>query len=260
MMIEFQKATDGDPDSFALMIDWCERSQSKAILGGTLTSQADGKTSTNALGEVHNEVRKDLRDADVRQIAATLSRDVVYSIAALNGLAPNGPRRAPQFKFDNEETEDITVYSEALPPLLQTGMKIPRKWAQERLGIPEPEEDDDDLLHAPAVTAKPAPQEEPAAAGQAAANAQMGNPASPSDPPELQARRASTEVSPDMDVWLGKIRALVEHSTTLEQIRDGLLDLAPDMTLDQYAAAMRQALASAALAGRFEILQEAGGA
>ncbi|MCY9814236.1 phage portal protein family protein [Aeromonas caviae] len=40
-------------------MEWCEHSMSKAILGGTLTSQADGKSSTNALGNVHNEVREE---------------------------------------------------------------------------------------------------------------------------------------------------------------------------------------------------------
>jgi hypothetical protein len=45
----------------------------------------------------------------------------------------------------------------------------------------------------------------------------------------------------------------------LEEIRDGLAALSPDMTLDQYAAAMAEALAAAQLAGRYEVLQEAAG-
>lgn len=57
MEIEFQNAADGDSSSFIAMIEWAEKSMSKAILGGTLTSQADGASSTNALGNVHNEVR-----------------------------------------------------------------------------------------------------------------------------------------------------------------------------------------------------------
>ena len=49
---------------------------SKAILGGTLITQADGKTSTNALGEVHNEVRHDILTSDAAQIAATITRQI----------------------------------------------------------------------------------------------------------------------------------------------------------------------------------------
>lgn len=261
MEIDFQDATTGKPDSYQLMIDWCEKSQSKAILGGTLTSQADGKTSTNALGNVHNEVRKDLRDSDVKQIEATLTRDLIYSIAALNGLAPDGPRRAPRMQMNVEEAEDLAVYSGALPPLVGMGMKIPRKWAQEKLGIPEPEEDDNDLLTATQAKAMPVNNSllKDAAIASGTAQIQTGAQAgAPPDPPELQAGRASVEVSSVMADWINQIKALVQQADTLEQVRDGLLALAPNMTLDQYTFAMQQALAAAALAGRYEILQEAG--
>ena len=62
-----------------------------------------------------------------------------------------------------------------------------------------------------------------------------------------------------MTGWLAQIRALVERAQSLDDIRNGLEQLLPDMTLDQYAAAMAQALAAAQLAGRYEVLQEAGG-
>lgn len=51
----------------------------------------------------------------------------------------------------------------------------------------------------------------------------------------------------------------MERAQSLDDIRNGLEQLLPDMTLDQYAAAMAQALAAAQLAGRYEVLQEAGG-
>jgi hypothetical protein len=54
--------------------------------------------------------------------------------------------------------------------------------------------------------------------------------------------------------WFAQIRKLVESATSLEQIRDGLEQLIPGMTLDQYAQAMAEALAAAQLAGRTEVL------
>ena len=59
--------------------------------------------------------------------------------------------------------------------------------------------------------------------------------------------------------WVEQIRALVMRAQSLQDIRDGLEQLLPGMTLDDYAAAMGQALAAAQLAGRYEVLQEAGG-
>ncbi len=242
MELEFLNAAQGDPAAFELMISWCERTQSKAILGGTLTSQADGKSSTNALGNVHNEVRMDLRDSDALQVAKTLSRDLVYPIAMLNGLASDWAR-CPRFKFETQEPEDLAAYAEALPALVGLGIRVPRQWAQERLAIPEPEEGEDVLGTAPA---EPAPL--PA---QAAASAQR--------------RAASTaeqhddELQPVTGEGIERIRALVEQADSQEAIRDGLLALLPDMSLEQYAEAMAQALAAAALQGRHEILEEAAG-
>ena len=117
------------------MIKWCEMSQSKAILGGTLTSQADGKSSTNALGKVHDDTRIEIRDSDAKQLASSISRDVIGALMRIN--YPNvSPRRYPKFVFDLAETEDIGVYSEALPKLVGIGMQIPAPWAHKRLGIP----------------------------------------------------------------------------------------------------------------------------
>src|SRR5699024_8553941 len=59
MAIEFQEAATGASDPYVAMLDWCERTQSKIILGATLTSQADRGSNTNALGQVHNELRRD---------------------------------------------------------------------------------------------------------------------------------------------------------------------------------------------------------
>lgn len=135
MMIDFKEAAKGSSDPFMDMIKWCEMSQSKAILGGTLTSQADGKSSTNALGRIHDDTRIEIRDSDAKQLAASLSRDVIGALMRIN--YPNvSPRRYPKFVFDLAETEDIGVYSEALPKLVSIGMQIPAPWAHKRLGIP----------------------------------------------------------------------------------------------------------------------------
>ena len=260
MMMEFHNAATGDPKAFELMMNWCERNQSKVILGATLTSGADGKASTNALGQIHNEVRKDLRDADVRQLNTTLTRDLVYAVAALNGLAPDGPRRSPQFQLNAQETEDLTAYSEALPKLVSIGVQPTVKWAHEKLGIPMPQ-DGEPVLQQPA---QPMPfglaglrAAWPADAPLAALAA--ATPGAAATPPQAMAQQLAAGAAPAVTGWLAQIRALVERAQSLDDIRNGLEQLLPDMTLDQYAAAMAQALAAAQLAGRYEVLQEAGG-
>ena len=263
MLMEFHDAATGDPKAFELMMNWCERNQSKVILGATLTSGADGKASTNALGQIHNEVRKDLRDADVRQLNTTLTRDLVYAVAALNGLAPDGPRRSPQFQLNAQETEDLTAYAEALPKLVGIGVQPTVKWAHEKLGIPMPQEGEA-VLAAP-VAATPAWPGMAAATGRYLGHAGRGlaalagaAPAAPVTPPQAMAQQLATQAGPAAGAWVDQIRALVARAQSLDEIRDGLELLLPGMSLDQYAAAMAEALAAAQLAGRYEVLNEAG--
>ncbi|BBF86287.1 Mu-like prophage FluMu protein gp29 [Aquitalea magnusonii] len=147
MLIEFQNAAQGSEEPFEAMIGWCERSQSKAILGGTLTSQADGKSSTNALGNVHNEVRHDLTVSDARQLEGTLTRDLLYPMAVLN-FGQVDPRRLPRLEFDTRKPEDLKLYAEVLPNLVGLGVKVPVKWVHDKLAIPQAQEGEE-VLTAP---------------------------------------------------------------------------------------------------------------
>lgn len=195
---------------------------------------------------MHNEVRLDLRDSDAKQLAATISRDLVYPIAVLNGLADNW-KRCPRLVFPTDEPEDLKSYADSLPQLVKLGFRIPRQWAQEKVGIPEPAEKED-VLQLQAEPSAPAEPEPPA--GVAVATAQQ-------KPATTAAQRLDDDLQPITGQWITRIRQLVEQAESLEQIRDGLAELLPDMTLEQYAEAMAQALAAAALQGRLDIVQEA---
>ena len=159
----------------------------------------------------------------------------------------------------------MTAYAEALPKLVDIGVQIPVQWAQEKLGIPQPE-DGEPVLQAtlPAVFRQgvaaaggrvPLPAGAwgvAAAAGQVPANPQ------PPSPQTAMLPQLAANVRAPAAAWVEQIRELVSRSNSLEDIRDGLAKLDPNMSLDDYAAAMAEALAAAQLAGRYEVLQEAG--
>lgn len=260
MSVDFQKAADGDPAAFQLMIDWCERTQSKVILGATLTSQADRGSNTNALGNIHNEVRKELKDSDAHQVEASLSRDLVYPIAALNGLAPHGFRRCPRLKLDIAESKDIGTFATALPPLAKLGMRIPRKWAHEELGIPEAEEGEEVLTGAAeAPSAVPAARDIEAAVTRAIAQslgvaALTANREQP-DAAVFLARQLDRENRSPED-WIERLRTLTAQVQSLDELRDRLLEAYPGMGLDEYAEAMALADSIGVLSGRSEVQDE----
>ncbi len=135
MEILFESPANATQDIPGILVTRCEQGMSKAILGGTLTTQADGKTSTNALGEVHNEVRHDILTSDAAQIAATITRQIIAPLAYLNC----GVSEPAYFRFDTRQAEDIQVFADALPKLAAV-MDIPAAWAHEKLKIPQAEE------------------------------------------------------------------------------------------------------------------------
>ncbi|HBW61205.1 MAG TPA: hypothetical protein DEF75_02225 [Comamonas kerstersii] len=260
MLIDFKDAATGDPKAFELMISWCERNQSKVILGGTLTSGADGKSSTNALGNVHNEVRKDLRDGDLRQLNTTLTRDLVYAMATLNGLAPDGIKRCPRMQLTADETEDMESMSNSLPKLVAIGVQVPKTWANRRLGIPLPQAGEEVLAPAPTATAANAVPAVPGTAPAATATlTAQPAPVQPRTVAGAMLPQLARQADPAAGGWVAQLRELVMRAGSLQDIRDGLEQLLPNMTLDQYANALADALATAELAGRHDVLQEAAG-
>ena len=139
MMIELHQAASGTTagnNPFMTMIEWCEKSATRLILGQTLTSGADGKASTNALGQIHNEVRHDLLVADARRLAQTINQQILEPFLRVN-FAIGEETRLPQFEFDTRETADLAAIAEALPKLVDVGVQIPERWARDKLAIPD---------------------------------------------------------------------------------------------------------------------------
>lgn len=227
MMIDFKNAAQGDNKSFDAMIGLMERIQSKVALGGTLTS-GEGTHGTQALGTVHQEIAQHLRDSDAKQLAATIKRQLIYPLMALNkGLAD--PRRCPRLVFDTQEPEDLKLMSDALPKLVAIGMKMPVNWAHDKLKIPVAA-DDEAVLGVAAQVATPPParqlnQGKPAVKGEKA-------------PLKAQITGADPAVEPDdldnlvgdmLDEWqdvMGEtvepIRAALASAGSLDEFRAGL--------------------------------------
>lgn len=234
MDIDFQNAAEGQSGPFMAMIDWCERSQSKAILGGTLTSQADGKSSTNALGNVHNEVRTEIRDFDLIRLAQTLTRDVVYPLYALNGKSYQHPHRHPRLEFDIAEAEDIKDLSNSLPSLVGLGMRVPVQWLHDKTQIPMAKDGEAILGEQPA-------QVKGSAVLAAEIDKQSTN--------DAQIERLQKEAGPLLEQMIEPVREMVKSATSLTALRDDILTLQGEMDIDELAKAMSLAMSAAQLAG-----------
>lgn len=247
MQIEIQKITGGgDGTPHMTMEEWADKSMSKAILGGTLTSQGDGKSSTNALGVVHNDVRHDILKADARQIGQTLTRDLVYPLIALNKGGIDSLRRCPRLVFTTAETEDIAIMADALPKLSAV-MQIPVSWAYEKLGIPAPEDGEAVLKAAAPAEGGKGPS---ALAGLAALSAV---PATVIDPTADESAALSNAATAPWGQLLDGVTQLVDNATDLAALQSSLVAAYGALDTGELQRIMAAAYALAELKGMADV-------
>lgn len=272
MQIEFEEAAKGSEKPFSYMMEFMDKAMSKAILGGTLTSQADGKSSTNALGQVHDEVRGELRDSDLIQISATITRDLVLPMYMFNGKSFTKPSRSPRLEFDTTEAEDMKMFSESLPGLVGLGFKIPRQWAQDKVQIPEPKGDEEILsvvsIAPVAVDEKTdkteledKPKDKPQTKPQVklktlAITKLVALKAKADDVPTKDAADLFTEqlakgFSPVLQGFNEEIEQLVENATSLEELQEQLSTM--NLSVDEASEVLQLALVAAELSGMADV-------
>lgn len=114
---------------------------SKCVLGQTLTTEA-GQKGARALGQVHELVRQDIAESDAIQAAATIQAQLIAPLVRLN-FGPDA--KMPRFFFVTNETADIQTFADGILKLRKAGTEIPAKWVRDRVGMPEPD-DEDELL------------------------------------------------------------------------------------------------------------------
>lgn len=77
-----------------------------------------------------------------------------------------------------------------------------------------------------------------------------------SDTTTLQAQQLNAALTPVMDGWVQQIQEMVNRAESLDELRSGIDALLPELSLDQYADIMAQAMTAAQLAGRYELMEE----
>lgn len=242
MAIEFVQASQGKAQDFHDSIEYWERKQSIAILGSTLTSQADRGSNTNALGVIHDKVRREIMLHDVRQIEPTLD-SLVKKIALVNGMFP--ANRIPKFKFDTAEQADREKMANVLKTGAAIGMKISVQTAHQLMQIPMASDDEAILSTA---SAQPDNHEDSAAMTKLAALSYKKN--TIEDPDQLNARLAKLAVKHEEDM-LDKIHAILAESDNWDEAIEKIGVLQFDHK--KYAELLGAGMMASNLAGRAEI-------
>jgi phage gp29-like protein len=149
MEIELVEASkSGSTDFFERLAQYLDNQVTKGILGQTATTQGTpGKLGNE---EAQNEVRHDFRDDDAEQLEETLQRDLVVPFVDLNF----GPQQNyPQIQLRAPQREDIAGLSESLSKLVPLGLRVSASVIRDKLGLPDPDEDEEILMPAAVSTA-----------------------------------------------------------------------------------------------------------
>lgn len=152
MEIEFQKTAEGTgADIFERLADWVDAQVSKAVLGQTMSSD-DGASLAQA--KVHNEVRHDIAAADARGVEVTIARDLVRPFVDLNWGVQES---YPTLRLVIPEPDDVAAMVDGVAKLAPLGVRFKAAELRAKLGLSEPDADDETIGGLPPAPRAPAP-------------------------------------------------------------------------------------------------------
>jgi phage gp29-like protein len=139
--VEFKQAV-GTGETYREQLHYVDNKFAILWLGQTLTTDVVA-TGSYAAARVHNKVRSDLLASDLRAEAACYREQLFRRMIRLKFPGRDVP--IPIFKRETSVIRDIDTDRMRLEQLAfaaQQGLKVPRRWLYEALGIPRPTEDE----------------------------------------------------------------------------------------------------------------------
>lgn len=236
--IEFVTAQKtGSVNLYERLAKWCDEQMSKAVLGQTLTSSS-GDVGSQALGNVHNDVRQDLTEADCKALGKTFRHQAIRPMVGFN-FGWDAP--LPMFRLLYEPPEDLKAAAETYKTLAETGLDISQEHMSQRFQIPMRSESETPLLRQGQSDTVPlkrvALSDRPVLDGQR-------------DPQETIVSRSMELVS--LDTLVDTVKAELDRATSLEQFRDNIITMYSALPDQELTRVLKQALVLAELAGRFD--------
>lgn len=219
---------NGAGQSFEVFNREMQRSVQKLILGQTLTSGTDG-TGSRALGEVHDNVRKDKLKSDLRLITPTLQA-VVNALCILNGFEPHKIIVGDEKSLEADRAERDAKLSQA-------GVKLSKQYFMDNYGLREEDIEVQQSVVQPTFTALP-----PKAFSFAATSKKLS-----SEQQELEELANEQKQFTLLDQK--QIKELIADVETPEQLQSKLIGMLGDVPVSQFSAMLNQALYAAEVLG-----------
>lgn len=258
MTIEIVQAAKSDGAMFGTLASYFNRLKSKLVLGQEATTEAI--SGGHAVSKEQNEVRGDIRDSDAVLVSDTLQEQLVKPWTQIN----YGPGvDSPLLSIDYEGNEDVKATLDGAFGLADRGVRISAKQLRDKLNLLEPEASEEIVgAIAPAApAAEPAPGAKPKPRLKLVARSAMRREISTALNAASAVKRqqavqdeilAALESAgqPVIDGWLERIEEALNSAETMEDFAGRMMELYPDLKVDDLATVMGQALALANVSAR----------
>lgn len=246
--IEFITGSKGSvsTDLYKDLAGFGNKEMSKAILGGTLTADVDGKGSY-AAANTHNDVRHDLINADARAIAGTVRTQFIRPYVGFNwGWDTPVPKYTGKFK-----KEDLAAYADLLDKFADR-MDIPVSHVREKYSIPEPRKGEECLR------AKNTPVSAPVSSKRYVV-AKSPNHARNENIAflDMVSDNLGTQADGHIQETLARVKKIMASAHDIQEMKSMLSRSFSDLEPDDLGELIAKAMAAAELMGRYEVMNDA---
>ena len=233
MMIELLEAARSGTVDYTALHDRMNATISKVVVGQTMTTD---QGSSMAQADVHLSVRQDLIKADADLICASFCAGPVRWLCEWNFPEAMPPRVWRKI----EKAQYLQAQATRDKIIVDMGFKPTLRHIQNTYG--------GEWVEAPTQTEKPFGQ-----------HMQFAETTSTNteDAPAILTSWLDQAVMGSMDDLTDTIQRIVADATSLEEIRDRLLELYGNMDPDEFGKVMQQALVIASMTGRDEVIRSA---
>lgn len=238
MNIEFieSKNVGAGADLFEKRADWLDRQVSKAVLGQTGTTDSKQGGLGDGGNKEHGDVKRDIKRADCRGLAATLNRDLIRPWCDLE----RGPQKVyPRVVIEEREPADIAGMSDALDKLVPLGLRVQQSEVRDKLGFTDPDANAD-VLRAPVVGAVDRI---------VAPSLHSRQSARSMSPAEQLTDRLAVQAEPQMQAWLAKLSTMAATARSLPELREMIVSASPELDADVLVQQLSAAFVAAGAAG-----------
>lgn len=238
MQISLMEAGRNGTADYKTLHDTMNETIQKVVLGQTASTQ--GTSGRLGNDDLQADVRGDIIKADADLICES------FNLGPARWLTHwNFPKAKPPRVYRvTDEAEDINQRAERDATIHGMGFVPSLSYINEHYG-----EGGEHWAHK---------QQEPASThdAEAATSDFADSQATKADPPSAMADQLEQTANRHGADWLAQIRALADGVETIEQLREGIFELLPDLSLDDYATALAEGMAAAHLAGASDVLDE----